>query len=81
MIVCLAFTDNRGGVAHNYHIGSIELALNYDVARIGKWLESEWAVWQKEVPQPDSNSQFIDWLEQRHPSGVKRINDLMHHTF
>jgi len=81
MIVCLSYVDHRGAAQHTYNCGAIEVALNYDQKRLEKWLNDEWAKWKRQVLMPESNTEFASWLEEQHPAVVKRINDVMHHTF
>ena len=40
-------------------LGTIHTRLNeYDIIKL-------WEQWQKVVPEPDSDAQFIDWLHER----------------
>jgi|GEM_PF-3883423 len=50
---------------HSYYIGTVELP-DGDYDEVCNKINALWYEWREEVPHPDADSEFINWLVEKH---------------
>ena len=69
---------NDDGSPDDYFIGCVEVPPLTTAEEACTKLDLCWAEWRDEVPHPDSDSEFIEWLSKEHGWVSAELNS--HHT-
>ena len=81
MIVCLNVRDDEGD---EYYIGAVTVPVEPSTGKplddVHITLRELWEAWREEVPHPDCDSDFVDWLIHER-QWVPVTEEVTSHTF